>query len=253
MKHWLTYFERNRANRVSLPYHTTPALTPIALPESLRTALVASLARFEVGESGEGRRLKAGALSTGDPDYCRAITLFLDEEHDHAAWLGKLINALGGAHLAGHWSDGAFVLLRHMGGLQTELMILLVAEMIAQVYYPALRDGVPDPDCRAVFAQICRDEDGHVAFHRAFLRERFRRQSGIEREATRALWYALFRAACVVVLLDHKAVLREVGVSPGEFWTRAGAIFGETTRAIWGRKASAALPEPYVCYDAQNG
>ncbi|MBC8136180.1 MAG: ferritin-like domain-containing protein [Fibrella sp.] len=233
MKNWRTYYERNRTERSLLPWHGEAVWERVDLPEPIRTALLASLARFEVGESGEGKRLKAGALTTNDPEYCRAIEMFLNEEHDHAAWLGKLIDALGGEHLHGHWSDGAFVFLRHMGGLQTELLLLLAVEMIAQAYYPALRDGVPNDFCRKVFARICDDEDAHVAFHVEFLRKRFARQWWIESVTTRVLWYGLFRAACIVVMLDHAPILRAVGVSSGAFWQRTGAIFRHTSAEIW--------------------
>ncbi|MBC7804755.1 MAG: ferritin-like domain-containing protein [Akkermansiaceae bacterium] len=233
MKNWRVYYERNRAERSRLLWHGETTWKRVELPEPIRTALIASLATFEVGESGEGKRLKAGALTTNDPDYCRAIELFLNEEHDHAAWLGKLIDALGGEHLRNHWSDGAFVFLRHMGGLQTELLLLLAVEMIAQAYYSALRDGVPDEFCREVFARICDDEDKHVAFHVDFLRKRFARQRWIESFTTRLLWYGVFRAACVVVMMDHAPILRAVRVSPGGFWQRTGAIFRHTSSQIW--------------------
>lgn len=233
MKNWRAYFERNRAERRLLRWHGQDVWERMELAVPLRSALVASLARFEVGESGEGKRLKAGALTTNDPEYCRAIELFLNEEHDHAAWLGKLIDALGGQHLQGHWTDGAFVFLRHLGGLHTELLLLLVAEMIAQAYYAALRDGVPNEFCRNVFARICDDEDGHVAFHIEFLQKQFARQRWIESFTTRVLWYALFRAACIVVMMDHAPVLRAVGVSHRVFWKQTGTIFRDTSNRIW--------------------
>ena len=57
-------------------------------------------------------------LGAGDPSYARAVRGFVAEEQAHAALLGRLLERLGVAPLAGHWSDTAFVRLRRALGLR---------------------------------------------------------------------------------------------------------------------------------------
>jgi hypothetical protein len=47
------------------------------------------------------------------------------------------------------------------------------------------------------------------------------------------LWRLVFRATCVAVILDHRAVLRAVGVKPQEFWRDCGEIFDEVAAGIF--------------------
>lgn len=220
MHKWLNYFQHNRINRNEIPWQLGIAPEP-----PLRDALIASLQRFQVGETGEGRHLMKCAHRTGDADYIEAMQLFIDEEHEHARLLAKILNQLDAPLLTRHWSDGAFVALRHLAGLRTELLMLLVAEMIAKCYYRALRDGTHDAVLRAIFTQIINDENGHVAFHCDFLRGSLGRWPKPARWALRLLWQMVYRAACVVVMLDHRAVLVACGMSAGAFWRETGAIF----------------------------
>jgi hypothetical protein len=227
---WLTYFERNRVNRLreAIPWERGFNVEP-----QLRAPLIQSLQRFQVGEQGEGLHLKRGAAATGEAAYAAAINLFVAEEQEHARLLARVVRGLGGELLAGHWSDACFILLRHLSGLHLELMVLLVAEMIAKRYYRALSEGTNDLVLKTVFDQILRDEFGHVAFHSDFLHGAFAPLPLALRRLMRGLWAILFRAVCLVVLYDHRAVLRATGVSPRAFWYDCGLIFDETATEIF--------------------
>ena len=177
MEQWRAYFERNRAERLPIPWHEWKNGGP-KMSESLRGPLLRSLVRFQIGESGEGLHLKAGAAKTENVDYQAAIALFIGEEQEHSRWLAGLVEGMGGTLLTSHWSDRVFVALRRLCGLRVEIMVLLVAEMIAVRYYRALHEGTQnDPVFSHVFAQIRRDETGHVAFHCDVLRGVFARRS----------------------------------------------------------------------------
>ena len=225
---WLDHFERNHAERLPIPWERR-----IAVNAALREPLIRSLQRFQVGESGDGAHLKSGAARTGSTDYARTIALFIAEEQEHSRWLARLIQGMGGTLLVHHWSDTVFVALRRLCGLRLELMVLLVAEMIAVVYYRALHEGVTDPTLAAVFAQIRRDEDGHVGFHVDFLRGVFAPRPPLTRFIVRTAWHTLFSLACLLVLFDHRGVLRAVGVRPRTFWRRAQNVFRRTAAGIF--------------------
>jgi hypothetical protein len=49
----------------------------------------------------------------------------------------------------------------------------------------------------------------------------------------RVSWQVLFRAVCLVVIHDHRGVLRAVQVSPAAFWHDCGLIFGDAAEHIF--------------------
>lgn len=164
----------------------------------LDPAVVRSVQRFQVGESGDGANLVAKA---GDGDYGTAVKLFVAEEQNHARQLAHLLAAAGADTIGGHWSDAVFVRLRRALGLRLELLVLLVAEVIALRYYRALRDGTADPLTTDVACRILADEQRHVPFH-------LRRLGRVP-----AIWWALLAGTAVVVALDHGPALRRLGVT----------------------------------------
>jgi hypothetical protein len=168
----------------------------------LDPAIVASVQRFQVGESGDGANLVGKA---GDGAYGTAIKLFVAEEQNHARLLAKLLAAAGAPTIASHWSDAVFVRLRRALGLRLELLVLLVAEVIALTYYRALRDGTGDPLTTEVAGRILADEERHVPFHRDRLG-----RVGLG-------WRIMLTGTAVVVALDHGRALRRLGMTRRRF------------------------------------
>jgi len=225
---WLAYFQYNRAHRMRIPWERG-----IAVEAHLREPLIRSLQRFQVGEKGDGAHLKQGASATGDAKYAQTISLFIEEEQEHSQVLGKLIHGMGGTLIDSHCSDVCFVLMRRLMGLRLELMILLVAEMIAKRYYRALYEGTSDVVLRSAFAQISHDELGHVAFHCDTLQRSFVSLPGVARRLIKMGWCFVYRCVCLVVMFNHRTVLRAVGVTPRKFWRDCGAIFDEDAAHIF--------------------
>jgi bacterioferritin (cytochrome b1) len=228
MRAWLNYFQHNRQNRLPVPWERG-----IEIEAQLRGPLIRSLQKFQLGESGEGRRLRRHAAATGDPVYAAAIVLFVREEQEHARLMGEVLRLLDAPLLQSDWTDHCFILLRHLFGLHQELMVLLLPEMIAKRYFRALHEGTRDPVLRAVTAQILQDEEGHVAFHVEYLRRAFESMSFTRRILAQVMWRMAFRATCLAVMIDHRAILRAVGVAPHEFWRDCGRIFDEAAAGIF--------------------
>ena len=225
---WLTHFRDNREPRFRIPWERGVHPEP-----GLRQPLIRSLQRFQIGESGAGKHLSKLAATLNNPDYTAAIALFVAEEQRHAALMAEALRQLDAPLLRFHWSDGVFVLLRRVSGLREELLVLLVPEMIAQRYFRALHDGTRDPALRAMFAQMDHDEEGHVAFHQNTLAWLFRDSGLLGRGLTRIAWRVLFRAACLVLILDHWSALRAARVSPLDFWWDCGLIFDEVAAKVF--------------------
>ncbi|OPG13199.1 ferritin-like domain-containing protein [Microbispora sp. GKU 823] len=183
----------------------------------LEPALVRSLQRFQVGEDGDGARLMDKARRAGDPVYAEAVRLFVAEEREHARLLRRLLQAAGAATISGHWTDAAFVRLRRLLGLRTELMVLMLAEVVALGYYRAVRDGVRDLLASEVAGRILADELRHVPLHCDRLGRSFQSSSRLSRAIASALWWSLLAGALAVVTLDHGDALRGAGVSRTAF------------------------------------
>jgi hypothetical protein len=228
VKTWQNYFEWNRANRPSISWERGITIEP-----RLREPLIRSLQKFQLGESGDGHRLRGHARRTGDAAYMAAIDLFVKEEQEHARLMGEVLRLFGAPLLESDWTNRCFILLRRLFGLRQELMILLLPELIAKRFFRALHDGTDDAVLRAVFSQIAQDEEGHVAFHVDYLRRAFESMSFTQRILALVIWRILFRGTCAVVMLDHRAVLRAAGVSPSNFWREVGRIFDEAAAGIF--------------------
>ncbi|WP_210571405.1 ferritin-like domain-containing protein [Streptomyces sp. GESEQ-4] len=179
---------------------------------TLHPALSASVQRFQVGEDGDGANLVAKADQAGDADYARAVRLFVAEEQNHARLLARLLAAGGVPTLTGHWSDTVFVRLRRLMGLRLELLVLMIAEVVALRYYRALRDGTDDPLTSEVAGRILADEERHVPFHCERLHTSLAELPRPIRRPVMALWRVLLLAVCLVVAVDHGPALRRLGI-----------------------------------------
>ena len=252
MHTWVERFERRRRQR---PSFATPGGTGLSV--ATRRELARSLARFQIGESGEGKCLLRGAARHGDPHLTRAMGLFVAEEQGHAALLAQVIDGLGGQLLTSHWTDRCFIVLRRCAGFRGELLVLLIAEILGLLYYATLRDRLGDPqrdrvgdpsgdplidervrpDLARIFASIHDDEVEHLAFHLDWLGPKLRRYSPLVRWFAKFTWGILFRCACRVLVWDHRGALRELGVPRRQFRRRAGELFDQIAGRLFDSSA----------------
>ncbi|HVF79848.1 MAG TPA: ferritin-like domain-containing protein [Solirubrobacteraceae bacterium] len=235
---WLEYFDGRREQQLNAPFGAPFEHLPG------RHAVARSLARFELGESGDGEQLTRHAAATGDRAYMRSIELFVREEQQHARWLTILRERFGGVRLTSHWSDTAFVVLRHVGGLRREICVLLTAELIALSYYTALPLAYDDPLLRATCERILRDERGHVAFHRATLSHEFARMPAPVRGAAILAWRAFVATTAAVVAWDHRHVLELAGLSRRDFARDIRARARRLAQTVRHPVAASASPAP---------
>ncbi|MGW5536831.1 ferritin-like domain-containing protein [Streptomyces sp. NPDC004009] len=223
---WVRDFEDERERRIALgdPDWGGGAVLP--------PAVWAGIQRFQVGEDGDGANLVAKADQAGDPDYARAVRLFVAEEQNHARMLARLLAAGGMPVLSGHWSDTVFVRLRRLMGLRLELLVLMIAEVVALRYYRALRDGAGDPLASQVAGRVLADEERHVPFHCARLHASVAELPRAARRPVLAGWRLLLFVVCAVVAVDHGAALRRLGVGRRRFLADVMASSGPVVRAV---------------------
>ncbi len=214
-KEWLQYYERNRRSRPEPPWQIASPLD-----RSTKRTLARSLSHFQLGESGEGRFLlrQARAQAPDDTDYARALALFVEEEKEHARLLEQLVRRFGGELIAGHWTHAVFRLARRTLGLNFELQVLVIAEIVGTAYYRVLQLRARDPVLDHVCQLLLRDEARHIELHVCWLREVLARWLPAERAAWSLQFQFLFTAAAKVAWFDHREALSASGGSKREFF-----------------------------------
>ncbi|MCU0701810.1 MAG: hypothetical protein MUC96_35340 [Myxococcaceae bacterium] len=212
---WRAHFDANA-------HRPLPPVTPPVLDDARRLALARSLARFQLGESGEGRiahDIDRATFEGIDDDYRAALKRFVAEEGRHARLLGEMVAALGGTLEARHWSQRLFTHARRLFGIRFKLLVLQAAEVVALAFYGALARALPASNLRWALEAICDDERQHLAFHRDF----FRGQPAGVQGVLGVVWWPLVTVAVGLTLLDHREVLRVFSVSPRQVWALAWA------------------------------
>jgi hypothetical protein len=215
---WINHFLDNRGRHA----FRKPAMPSdgCTLPDEVKLPLRDSLAIFQLGESGGGSRLMRYVQRVVPQEklagYEEAVSLFVAEEQWHASILRDLVDYLGGTCLQKQWSNSVFRWLRNHFGVEFNIQILLIAELIAEVYYGLLYRKSGDAVVRAVSQRILSDEMRHIAFHTEFLHERLEAMPAWWRTLWRAQFRVCQRITACVVAWDHRRCFIALGVPPRE-------------------------------------
>ena len=241
---WTAYFEANLARHDRLdaliPWDSVSPLPPEDL-----AAIARSLQRFELGESGDGRGLLSKARRRNDHGYDWALRLFVTEEQKHSALFRAALLRFGTEPLSAHWTDGAFVALRRMLGLRTEVTLFLIVETVAMEYFAAL-SRCADPVVQGVARRILTDEVEHVRFQIDQLRLGFEDTPRPGRLLAASAAWMLALGTATVLAIDHGPALRACGLSPAVFWHRALRHFGRALPLAFRLNGEAASFGPSV-------
>jgi hypothetical protein len=221
---WLAFFQSRRDRAVDLPWEEEGALDPAA-----RARIARSIATFQLGESSDGTTLRAAAARfaalRGLPQLAEITPLFIAEEQLHAALLASFMKRHEIPLLRREWSDGIFRSLRKLGGFESTIAVLLVAELIAIPYYRALAAATPSPVLHRICEEIVADEVQHVTYESALLHAIRARRPAAIRAFARRLHEILYTGALAVVYRGHREVLRAAGLGPVGFWRAGWAEF----------------------------
>ncbi len=224
---WLAYFENNRDSMLRIPWSRGAELT---LEE--KVAISDSVARFQLGESGQGRHFlrvaRKYADRTADAEdafYVDALQMFVAEEQRHAELLGRFLDLAEVPRIQQEWSNHCFRRLRHLAGLELIISVLLTAEIIARVYYAALRRATDSTVLKRICEQLLRDEVMHIRFQAERLARIRRRLPCWRNRLAVRMQRLLFGATCVVVWIGHYHALRRGGLTFSEFWKRSHGEF----------------------------
>lgn len=219
---WQQYFLGNRDHFVHLEWKDSQTLTA-----QEKQNISQSVRQFQRGEHSEGKHFLQFAQRMQDTSYIETVKLFIKEEQDHAAILGKFMEAEGIPKLGRDWLDTIFRRLRKLAGLEGSVTVLLTAEIIAMVYYKALYNATRSAILKQICLQVLKDEEMHLRFQSYTLECLYKRKAGFTSIFSRTVHYVLVAGTILMVWLWHYKVLRSGGYS---FLQYAGDVWKEFIR-----------------------
>lgn len=210
---WIDHFEANRLGRGEPDWNA-----PFHLPEGKRQALARSLAEYQLGDGGGPCRLIARNAETfrASRDEARLVVdLWFAEEREHSRLLSGAVRRLNGVFVKETFAFRMFCSVRRALGVQFEMLVLLIVEIVSTGYYRLIRSHADDQPIAAMCKLILRDEAGHIAFHRARLAARY--PNGVSRE-WEVIFYLLGYACAIFLWLGHGREFRAIGAHRGELF-----------------------------------
>lgn len=203
---WITHFKTNHHHRLQIDFTAEPILAP-----QEKRLICPSVQRFQMGEASEGRFLlrcaERYAIRNHAPEYLAAMKWFVREENWHSAYLRKYMDYHRIPVRTHSVLNDIFRILRKSGGLKSEVIVLVTAEIIALSYYRALAESVASPALKSICRQMLKDELPHIVFQ-SFTLHRLK-----PRPLENLLRILLMEATMTVVWLSMKNVLQAGGYS----------------------------------------
>lgn len=244
LESWHSYFLRNSLAAINVPWEAEDSLSA---EETRRVS--SSIAAFQLGEYSEGKGLMrlaedhAGKIGSGV--LIDITRLFIREEQNHALLLKRFMDAHGIAPLKSHWTDRVFRRLRKLLDFELSLTVLITAEIIALVYYDALKNCTGSKVLRAVCEKILNDETSHVRYESGLILRMRGARPFLVRRAVSAFHVILFSGTVLVVYFGHREVLGKGGYGFTRFCTSCrrefSKLFGRKQRVYLVRDGTAAL------------
>lgn len=213
---WINYFNQNRVGRPEPDW-----TAPISIPPQMLAPLLRSLEQFRLGDGGGPASLiafDAERFRSRTEEMQTIVDLWFKEEAEHARLLGCAVKRIGGRYIDSHWSFAAFCWCRRLLGVQFELQVLLLTELVSTAYYKVLQSHSPDSPLEAMCQLILRDEAGHVAFHRDRLADAGRTLPGLGGAWWQAQFWMLGHAAATMLWINHGPCLTAIGGSRVEYF-----------------------------------
>ncbi|HYR59344.1 MAG TPA: ferritin-like domain-containing protein [Chthoniobacteraceae bacterium] len=210
-QHWIAHFRSNKCGRPEPDW-----AAPFTMPEKKRRLLAKSIAEYQLGDGGGECRLVArdAEIFRGATDAARiAVDLWFEEEREHSRLLACAVRRIGAEFISDTFAFRMFYAVRRALGVQFELFVLLVVEIVSTGYYRMIRRHAGDEPLAAMCKLILRDEARHIDFHRDRLAAQHPRGFGFWRAAQ----FRLLGCACASFLwLGHGRALRALGGTRAE-------------------------------------
>lgn len=201
-----------------------------------RETITKSIQQFQLGENSEGKHLIKRAQEyvnkTQDQDYYHALIEFIKEEQRHAKDLGRFMKLQGIPLIRTHWVDNVFRRLRKYASLEQSVIVLLTAEIIAKIYYIALKQSTNSLILIDLCNQILSDEEKHVQFQSETLHKLAQNRSAFINSTVHILRRFLFEGTLIVVWYQHMSVFKAGGYTLRSYYKECRNEFNLTKKLI---------------------
>jgi len=216
---WQQYFFKNRDHFDHLEWKGNQTLIA-----GEKQVIASSIRQFQRGEHSEGKYFMQFAMRMQDSSYVETVKLFIKEEQNHAAVLGKFMEVEGIPKLGKDWLDNIFRRLRKLAGLEGSVTVLLTAEIIAMVYYKALFNATRSAMLKQICQQILKDEEMHLRFQSYTLALLYKRKPVLRSFFSRTAHHILMAGTILIVWVYHYKVLRRGAYS---FFSYVNEVWNE--------------------------
>ncbi|HEY7155060.1 MAG TPA: ferritin-like domain-containing protein [Gemmataceae bacterium] len=229
---WLAYVRRNAASGRAIPWERGADVTDAEL-----AAIARSLQAWQLGETSEGRHLRAAAACyaerVGDADYPEAIDLFIREEQRHGELLGRFLDLAGVGRLKSDWGDRLFRAARYcLTNMEAWTTPVVMVETLAMIYYNAIRLATGSRVLRTICTQILADEVPHVRFQCERLAQLLCHRPWLGFQLTMLAQRLGFLLVVLLVWLGHRRALRAGGYGWRHYWRAAWAKMNAAWRLM---------------------
>lgn len=233
--YWHYHFKQN-LKKQRVDWSLSPSLSL-----EQKEAILYSLKAWQLGETSDGRHLMAATIKyakkQNDPDYPKAVQLFIYEEQKHGNNLGEYIDRLGEQRSKKDWGDTIFRKVRYLNtSMELWTITVIIVESAAQVFYKALHDATDCKLLRSICHDILLDEAHHIKFQNERMHHIFERKS-FYNKAFSVTWYCLlFFGAIHAIWFGHRKAFKAGGVSKREFMRIMYYKFFKTIQFIHRKK-----------------
>lgn len=225
--HWYNHFESNKGHFDHILFDSSSWISP-----KEKSIIGKSIAIFQRGENSEGRNLIHAAKEWGDASYLKTIQSFIREEQNHAKILAVFMKENGIPPNRKNFSDSVFRKIRSWGTIEHSVYILVTAEMVAAVYYDALRNCTKSETLNDICIQILSDEEFHLEFQAYTLSHFYEKRNSFRRAWILFHHWVLTQGAILMVWKDHRKIFKTAGISFFLFVKSVNAVRNRTFRKM---------------------
>jgi hypothetical protein len=229
--YWVRHFHEN-ARHKRINWNLAPAITQDEI-----AVILSSLQAWQLGETSEGEHLIAVstkyAQKIKDPEYVRAVKLFIKEEQKHGNNLGRYLDKIQQPRVKKNWGDTLFRKVRYFNSsMETWTLAVIVVESAAQIFYQSLKDATGCRLLKQICTDILIDEAPHITFQTERLAIIFNNKSAFSKAWRQVAYRYFFYATACLVWFAHKQVFIAGGNTFESYIRKMSLKHHKTLKAI---------------------
>ena len=229
---WLAHFDAREAQNAQerLAFDERP------LSDAEAEIVGRSIAQFQLGEVSDGayliKAMTDWAIRTGEDDLIPLGHKMVRASRHHAFLLAQFMDHHGLKRVKRHLLDAAFRVVRRLGGVETMLSTLMVAELMATHYYQCLGHSTRSVMLKRISEDLLNDEQSHIHLYRLLLGRLRAERSPFLFALTNWIEKTVFFFALLAVWPFHHKVYRRAGTSFGIYWAVYWRRYGQAVNGL---------------------